>query len=100
MTVTTFPSLYGAYTVTRAVLACKSETSTEGTITQRVLIFETTDQSETVNIVGKTLFLQANGHTFASSYSGQRRTSLKLNARKQYISALEQGYCANTQLIY
>ncbi len=100
MTITTFRSSYGSYNVTRAVLACQPETNTEGTTTQSILIFETTDQTETVSIVGKTLFLQTNGHTFEASYDGQRRTSLKPSARKQYASALKQGYSANIELIY
>ena len=100
MTVTTFPSAYGSYSVTRAVLACQPEINTEGTTTQNVLIFETTDQTETVSIVGKTLFLLPDGHTFQSSYDGQRRTSLKPCARKQYARALKQGYSADIELIY
>jgi hypothetical protein len=100
MAVTTFRSSYGTYNVTRAVLACQSEVSAEGTTTQNVLIFETTDQTETVSIVGKTLFLQADGHTFEASYDGQRRTSLKPCARKQYARALKQGYSPDIELIY
>ena len=100
MAITTFRSSYGSYNVTRAVLACQPETNAEGTTTQSILIFETTDQQEAVSIVGKTLFLQANGHTFEASYDGQRRTSLKPNARKQYASALKQGYSADIELIY
>ena len=100
MTVTTFRSSYGTYNVTRAVLACEPETNDEGTTTQSVLIFETTDQTETVSIVGKTLFLQANGHSFEASYDGQRRVALKPSARKQYASALKQGYSAEIPLIY
>jgi hypothetical protein len=100
MTVTTFRSSYGTYNVTRAVLACEPEVSAEGTITQNVLTFETTDQTEAVSIVGQTLFLQSNGHTFQSSYDGQRRTTLKASARKQYASALKQGYSPDVALIY
>jgi hypothetical protein len=100
MTVTTFPSSHGSYSVTRAVLACEPSTSREGTITQDVLIFETTDQTETVSITGKTLFLLPDGHKFNSSYDGQRRTSLKPCARKQYARALQQGYSPDVQLIY
>jgi len=100
MTVTTFRSNYGSYNVTRAVLACKPEINNEGTKTQNVVIFETTDQQEAVSIVGKTLFLQANGHTFASSYDGQRRTSLKPCARRQYANLLNQGYSPDIELIY
>ena len=100
MTVTTFRSSYGTYNVTRAVLACQPEISAEGTTTQNVLIFETTDQQEVVSILGKTLFLQADGHTFEASYDGQRRTSLKPHARKQYASALKQGYSPSIELIY
>ena len=100
MTVTTFRSSYGTYNVTRAVLACQPEISAEGTTTQNVLIFETTDQTEAVSIVGKTLFRLANGHTFESSYDGQRRSSPKPSARKQYASALKQGYSADIELIY
>ena len=100
MTVITFRSSYGTYNVTRAVLACEPEVSKDGTTTQNVVIFETTDQTETVSIVGKTLFLQADGHTFEASYDGQRRTSLKPSARKQYASVLKQGYSPNIELIY
>ena len=100
MTVTTFRSSYGTYNVTRAVLACQPEISAEGTTTQNVLIFETTDQQEVVSILGKTLFLQADGHTFEASYDGQCRTSLKPRARKQYASALKQGYSPSIELIY
>jgi len=100
MTVTTFPSSYGSYSVTRAVLACQPRISAEGTTTQDVLIFETTDQTETVSITGKTLFLQTDGHTFSSSYDGQRRTSLKPCARRQYARALQQGYSPDVELIY
>lgn len=100
MTVTTFRSSYGTYSVTRAVLACQPEISVDGTTTQNVMIFETTDQTEAVSIVGKTLFLQVDGHTFESSYDGQRRTSLKPCARKQYARVLQQGYSADIALIY
>ena len=100
MTVTTFRSNYGSWNVTRAVLACEPEISKEGTTTQKVVIFETTDQQEAVSITGKTLFILANGHKFQSSYDGQRRTSLKPCARKQYASALKQGYSADIELIY
>jgi hypothetical protein len=100
MTVTTFRSNYGSWNVTRAVLACEPEISKEGTTTQKVVIFETTDQQEVVSITGKTLFILANGHKFQSSYDGQRRTSLKPCARKQYASALKQGYSADIELIY
>jgi hypothetical protein len=54
MTVTTFRSNYGSWNVTRAVLACEPEISKEGTTTQKVVIFETTDQQEAVSITGKT----------------------------------------------
>jgi hypothetical protein len=100
MTVTTFRSNYGSYNVTRAVLACKPEINNEGTTTQDVVIFEATDQQEAVSIVGKTLFVLANGHTFESSYDGQRRTSLKPCARRQYASVLKQGYSPDIELIY
>ena len=100
MTVTTFPSAYGSYSVTQAVLACQPRISPEGTTTQDVLVFETTDQTETVSITGKTLFLQTDGHTFSSSYDGQRRTSLKPCARRQYARALQQGYSPDVELIY
>ena len=100
MTVTTFRSNYGSWNVTRAVLACEPEVNSEGTTTQNVVIFETTDQQEAVSIVGKTLCLTASGHKFQSSYDGQRRTSLKPSARKQYASVLKQGYSPNIELIY
>lgn len=100
MTVSTFPSRYGSYAVTRAVIACPPEITAEGTTKQRVLIFETTDQAETVSICGKTLFLLPCGHKFQSSYDGQRRTSLKHCARRQYSRALAEGYEASTDLIY
>lgn len=100
MTVSTFPSRWGLYNVTRAVIACDPEIDAEGTTTQRVLIFETTDQTEAVSICGKTLFLMPDGHTFQSSYDGQRRTSLKPCARRQYSRALAEGYKASTELIY
>jgi len=100
MAITTFRSNYGPWNVTRAVLACKPEVSKEGTTTQRVVIFETTDQQEAVSITGKTLFMLANGHKFQSSYDGQRRTLLKPRARKQYASVLKQGYSPIIELIY
>jgi hypothetical protein len=99
MTVTTFPSAYG-YEVTRAVLACEPGTDKEGTVTQDVMIFETTNITETVSIVGKTLFLMPDGHTFQSSYEGQRRTLLKPDARKQYAKILREGYKPDVALIY
>jgi hypothetical protein len=55
---------------------------------------------ETVAIVGKTLFRRPDGHTFEASYDGQRRTSLKPCARKQYARALAQGYSPDVDLIY
>ena len=100
MAVITFRSNYGTYNVTRAVLACEPEVNSEGTTTQNVVIFETNDQQEAVSIVGKTLFLAANGHKFQSSYDVQRRTSLKPSARKQYASLLKHGYSPNIELIY
>ena len=100
MAVSTFPSRYGSYAVTRAVIACDPEINAEGTTTQRVLIFETTDQTEAVSICGKTLFLMPDGHKFQSSYDGQRRTSLKPCARRQYSRALQEGFSASISLIY
>jgi hypothetical protein len=100
MTVTTFRSNYGSWNVIRAVLACEPEVSKEGTTTQRVVIFETTDQQEAVTITGKTLFKMANGHKFQSSYDGQRRTVTKPRARKVYAIDLKDGYSPNVELIY
>ena len=100
MAVTTFRSNYGSWNVTRAVLACKPEVSKEGTTTQRVVIFETTDQQEAVSITGKTLFILANGHKFQSSYDGQRRTVIKSQARKIYATDLKDGYSPSIELIY
>ena len=104
MTVSTFPSRYG-YNVTRAVLACEPETNSEGTTTQNVVIFETSDVNEnidrnTVSIVSKTLFLCADGHTFESCYQGQRMTLLRPQARKVYSLRLKEGFNPETALIY
>lgn len=100
MTIATFRSNYGSYNVIRAVLAREPEVMKDGTTTQNVVIFETTDQQEAVSITGKTLFMLADGHKFQSSYDGQRRTALKPCARKQYASVLNQGYSPNIELIY
>lgn len=100
MAVSTFRSAYGSYNVTRAVIACAPELNSEGTTTQRVLTFETTDQTEAVSIVGKTLFRQANGHTFTASYDGQRRTTDKATGRKQYRAALQQGYSPAIDILF
>ncbi len=100
MAITTFRSQYGPYNVTRAVLACEPKVNDQGTTTQAVLIFETTDQTQTVQITGKTLFIGADGRTFQSSYDGQRRTALKPSARKQYANALKHGYSPDVNLIY
>jgi len=105
MTVTTFRSRWGSYNVTRAVLACEPETNGEGTTTQRVVIFETSDVNEdtdrnTVSIVSKTLFLCPDGHTFESCYDGQRMTLLRPKARKVYGLRLKEGFSAETPLIY
>ena len=105
MTVTTFRSRWGSYNVTRAVLACEPETNSEGTTTQRVVIFETSDVNEdtdrnTVSIVSKTLFLCPDGHTFESCYDGQRMTLLRPKARKVYRLRLFEGFSAETPLIY
>ena len=105
MTITTFRSRWGSYNVTRAVLACEPETNSEGTTTQRVVIFETSDVNEdtdcnTVSIVSKTLFLCPDGHTFESCYDGQRMTLLRPKARKVYGLRLQEGFSAETPLIY
>ena len=100
MTVTTFRSNYGSWNVIRAVLACEPEVSKEGTTTQKVVIFETTDQQEAVSITGKTLFILANGRKFQSSYDGQRRTVTKPQARRVYAIDLKDGYSPNVELIY
>jgi hypothetical protein len=100
MAIHTFRSNYGSWNVTRAVLACKPEISKEGTTTQKVVIFETTDQQEAVRITGKTLFILANGRKHQCSYDGQRQTTLKPCARKQYASVLKQGYSPNIELIF
>ena len=72
MTVTTFCSRWGSYNVTRVVMAKQPETNSEGTTTQKVVIFETSDVNDdidlnAVSIVSKTLFLCSDGHTFESS---------------------------------
>jgi len=100
MTVSTFRSRWGSYNVTRAILACESETNSEGTKKQSVVTFETTDQTETVSIVSKTLFLHDDGHTFESCYDGQRTTLLKTEARKVYGLRLREGFSPETALIY
>ena len=100
MTVSTFRTRWGSYNVTRAVLACEPETNSEGTTTQRVVTFETTDQTEAVSIVGQTLFLCPDGHTFQSCYDGQRMTLRKPEARKVYGLRLKEGFSANTPLLY
>ena len=104
MTVSTFPSKYG-YNVTRAVMALEPTTNSEGTTTQDVVIFETTDVNadidrNTVKIVGKTLFLCEDGHTFQSCYDGQRMTLLRPEARKVYALRLKEGFSTETPLIY
>ena len=100
MTVSTFRSRWGSYNVTRAVMAMEPETNSEGTTTQDVVTFETTDQTETVSIVGKTLFRCEDGHTFESCYDGQRMTLLKPQARKVYALRLKEGFSTETPLIY
>ena len=100
MTVSTFRSRWGSYNVTRAVMAMEPETNSEGTTTQNVVTFETTDQTETVSIVGKTLFRCEDGHTFESCYDGQRMTLLKPQARKVYGLRLKEGFSPETPLIY
>lgn len=94
MTVTTFPSRWGGYNVTRVTLACTPEPlrGSDGTVTQAVLTMEMTDQSETVRVAGATLFKDAAGRVRRVSYDGQRRTMLKPGARKLYRSLLQQGY--------
>ena len=81
-------------------MACEPETNNEGTKTQRVVIFETTDQTEAVSIVSKTLFLCPDGHTFQSCYQGQRMTLIKQKARKVYSLRLKEGFNPETALIY
>ena len=105
MTVSTFQSRWGSYNVTRAVLACEPETNSEGTTTQNVVIFETSDVNEdidrnAVSIVSKTLFLCPDGHTFESCYQGQRMTLLRPEARKVYGLRLKEGFSTETPLIY
>ena len=100
MTVSTFRSRCGSYNVTRAVLAREPETNCEGTTTQRVVTFETTDQTEAVSIVGQTLFLCPDGHTFQSCYDGQRMTLRKPEARKVYGLRLKEGFSPEIPLIY
>lgn len=105
MTISTFRSRWGSYNVTRAVLAKKPETNSEGTTTQNVVIFETSDVNEdidrnAVSIVGKTLFRCADGHTFESCYDGARTTLLRPEARKVYGIHLKDGYSPETPLIY
>ena len=105
MTISTFRSRWGSYNVTRAVLACEPETNSEGTTTQRVVIFETSDVNEdidrnAVSIVSKTLFLCPDGHTFESCYQGQRTTLLRPEARKVYGLRLNEGFSPETALIY
>ena len=100
MTISTFRSRWGSYNVTRAVLACEPETNSEGTTTQRVVTFETTDQTEAISIVGQTLFLCPDGHTFQSCYDGQRMTLRKPEARKVYGLRLKEGFSPETALIY
>lgn len=105
MTISTFRSRWGSYNVTRAVLAKKPETNSEGTTTQNVVIFETSDVNEdidrnAVSITSKTLFLCSDGHTFESCYQGQRMTLLRPEARKVYGIHLADGYSSETALIY
>ena len=105
MTVTTFRSRRGNYNITRVVMAKQPETNSEGTTTQRVAIFETSDVNEdidlnAVSIVSKTLFLCPDGHTFESSYQGESTTLLRPEARKVFERWLADGYSLETPLIY
>ena len=105
MTVSTFRSRWGSYNVTRAVMAMEPETNSEGTTTQNVVTFETSDVNEdidrnAVSIVSKTLFLCDDGHTFQSCYDGQRMTLLRPEARKVYALRLKEGFSTETPLIY
>lgn len=96
MTVSTFASAYGPYTVTRAELACPPTTNSEGTTTQAVLTFETATfndgHQQPVRVTGATLFVDCNGRQHSASYQGQQRTLGREKARKQYLAALQQGY--------
>lgn len=94
MTVSTFPSRWGPYTVTRVTMACTPELlrDSDGTVTQAVMTMEMTDQSETVSVTGGTLFKAAEGNVRHVCYDGQRRTVLKPKARELYRSLLRQGY--------
>jgi len=96
MTISTFASTYGPYTVTRAELACPPTTNSEGTTTQDVLTFETATFSDgsqqPVRVTGTTLFVDCNGHQHSASYQGQQRTLNREQARQQYRQALQQGY--------
>jgi hypothetical protein len=96
MTVTTFPSSYGNYTITRAELACQPTVNSEGTTCQNVITFETStfpdDDQQPVRVVAATLFRAADGHTFSSSYQGQQRTVSREEGRRQYRRVLQEGY--------
>ena len=105
MTVTTFRSRWGSYNITRVVMAKEPETNSEGTTTQRVVTFETSDVNDdidlnAVSIVSKTLFLCPDGHTFESSYQGESTTLLRPAARKVYAIHVADGYSTETPLIY
>ena len=94
MPVTTFPSRWGPYTVTQVTMACEPAElkGCDGTVTQDVMTMEMTDQSETVSVIGGTLFKDRRGEVRRVVYDGQRRTVLKPAARKLYRSLLRQGY--------
>jgi len=104
MTVTRFRSRYGAYDVIRAELAMPAETNSEGTTTQAVITYETAEgfhgDLQPVSITGATLFRLANGHTFTSSYDGQRRTLNREQARKQYQASLRGGYSPSIERLF
>lgn len=94
MTVTTFPSRWGNYNVTRVTMAREPEVlrDADGTVTQAVITLEMTDMCETVSVTGATLFKSAAGRVRSVSYDGQQRTILKPKARDLYRSLLRQGY--------
>lgn len=104
MTVSRFRSQWGSYDVIRAELAMPAETNSEGTTTQNVITFETAEafdgDHQPVSYVGATLFKGADGHTFQSSYQGQRQTLSREQARKVYRSVLQQGYSPDVQRLF
>jgi hypothetical protein len=92
MTVETFKSQWGDYTVTKAVLRSPIKVYPDGAQFQDCVYFESTDISETVQTVIKGRGKRPDGTLMLDNGWGIRKAMLKPSARDMWRKYIAKGY--------